>query len=84
MNRVLGSYNARGKKNRRNIRRLTLSVPSTAAITKRRRRAIDRLSSGSSLLEKMLLKASARDGLDFGFGAAVPAGSVVVFAMLSP
>jgi hypothetical protein len=32
----------------------------------------------------MLLNASARDGLALGGGAAVPTGSVVEFAMLSP
>jgi hypothetical protein len=32
----------------------------------------------------MLFKALTRDGLDFGFGSAVPAGSNAEFAILSP
>src|ERR1051325_11633044 len=83
-NWVFGSYNARGKKNRRNIKRLTPNDPSTAAITKRRRRAITRVSSSGVLFEKIDRIAPIRDGLDFGCAAAVPAGSVVGFAILSP
>src|SRR5664279_3611054 len=75
LNWLFGSYSARGKKKRRNISRLTVNVPSTAAITNLRRRAMTLLSSASSLLEKMSLSARAIDGLDFGLGAAVPAGS---------
>ena len=83
-NLVFGSYSARGKKKRRNISRFTLSVPSTAAITNLRRRAITLPSSESSLLEKILRNACARDGFDLGGGVADPAGSNVEFAILSP
>src|SRR5215472_15742680 len=67
-NLVFGSYRARGKKKRRNIRKLTPSVPSTAAITKRRRRAIvvPSVLSGADDLEKIALRAAASDGLEFG------------------
>src|SRR5438874_13448390 len=75
-NWVFGSYKARGKKNRRNIKRLTLSDPSTAAITNRRRRAMVRLSSSIAPLEKIDWIAPNRDGLDLSCGAAVPAGVV--------
>src|SRR5689334_8243117 len=66
------------------MRRLTPRVPSTAAITKRRRRAIVLPSSGSSDLEKIVFTAFTRDGPDFGLGSAVPAGSNAEFAILSP
>src|SRR5690349_19450374 len=80
-NRVFGSYRARGKKKRRNIRKLMPSDPSTAAITNRRRRAMVRVSSGSSSFEKMFFIAAARDGLGLGGGEAVPAGSTLGFAI---
>ena len=83
-NLIFGSYSARGKKKRRNIRRFTLSVPSTAAITNFRRRAMTLPSSVSSLLENMDRSASTRDGFVFGVGGAEPAGSNVEFAILSP
>lgn len=84
VNLVFGSYNARGKKNRRNISRFTQRVPSTAAITKRRRRATVRDSSGSSCLEKIVPIAWNRDGLGTACPAplgAEPGGSKVVFAI---
>ena len=55
-NLVFGSYSARGKKKRRNISRLMLSEPSTAAITKRRRRAIDSAFVGIFALGKNALE----------------------------
>src|SRR5947209_156018 len=87
-NLVLGSYSARGKKNRRNIRRFTLSEPSTAAITNLRRRAITLPSSGSSLV-KMLRNAWASEGFAFTspasrLGGVDPGVSDVEFAILSP
>ena len=63
---------------------LTLSVPSTAAITNLRRRAMVLLSSASSgVLEKIARRAWIGDG--FGSGSfAVPVGWLVGFAILSP
>src|SRR4051812_8708062 len=83
-NLAFGSYNAPGKKNRRNMSRLTLGDPSTAAITNLRRRAITFPGSASSDLVKMFRKACARDGLAASFGGADPGVSDVEFAILSP
>src|SRR5579872_5763310 len=81
VNLVFGSYSARGKKKRRNIRRLTERVPSTAAITKRRRRATTLTSSASSCLEKMVRIAWNKDGFGAAPFGAVPGGSTVVLAI---
>src|SRR5262249_6576437 len=72
------------------MRRLTLSEPSTAAITNLRRRAIT-LPSSSVIesLEKIARNACASEGLDFAaldasLGGADPGVSDVEFAILSP
>ena len=78
-NLVFGSYSARGKKKRRNIRRLTPSVPSTAAMTKRRLRAPTLSSSVSSGRVKIVLIAWNNPGLGCSGGAA--GGSAVVLAI---
>src|SRR6266511_3984744 len=81
---VLGSYNARGKKKRKNIRKFTPSVPRTAAITNRRRRVVAFCASSSDL-EKMLRSASRNVGFPLREGASVPAGdSIVGLGILSP